>query len=55
MKTHRCKKLQIVCHDFRNMFQVAVRFLHVELLAEAQVAEDIKDQVVDLVGHVERP
>jgi hypothetical protein len=36
------------------MFQIAVRFLHIEVLAKAQVAEDVEDQVVDLVGHVER-
>ena len=35
------------------MFQVAVRFFHVELLAEAQVAQNVEDQVVHLVGHVE--
>jgi hypothetical protein len=46
--------LQKACHEFRDVFEVAVRFFHVEVLAEAQVAENVEDQVVDLVGHVER-
>jgi hypothetical protein len=33
---------------------VAARLLHVERLAKAQVAQDVKDQVVGPLGHVQR-
>lgn len=36
------------------MLDVAVRLLHIELLAEAEIAKDVKDEVVDLLCHVQR-
>lgn len=36
------------------MLKIALWFFHVELLAEAKVAEDIEYQMVDFIGHVER-
>jgi hypothetical protein len=34
------------------VFQITIRFLHVEVLPKAQIAENVKDQIIDLVGHV---
>ena len=36
------------------MFEVALGFFHIEVLAKAEVSEDIKDKVVDFVRHVQR-
>jgi hypothetical protein len=48
------ENLQKRDHDLWNMPQVASRLLHVEVLAEAQVPEDIENEPVHPVTHVER-
>ena len=36
------------------MFEITLRLFHVEVLAEAEVPEDVKDKVIDFVSHVQR-
>jgi hypothetical protein len=36
------------------MFEVTLRLFHIEVLAKAEVSEDVKDKVVDLISHVQR-
>ena len=45
---------QKVSHQVGNKAKLVARLLHVKGLAETEGAEDIKDQVVGPVGHVER-
>jgi hypothetical protein len=35
------------------VFQITIRLLHVEVLPKAQIAENVKDQIIDLVGHIQ--
>lgn len=42
-------------HQVGDIAKLAVMLLHVKGLAEAEVAEDIEDQVSGPVSHVERP
>lgn len=36
------------------MLDVAIGLLHIELLAKAQIAQDVEYQIVDLLSHVQR-
>lgn len=45
---------QKVGHEMWHVFHIAILLFHVERLAKAKIAEDVKDQVVEPVGHVQR-
>lgn len=45
---------QKIGHESWNIAKLAVRLLHTERLAEAEITENIKDQVVRPVCHVQR-
>lgn len=49
-----CDQLKEAGDKIWHVLEVAIRLLHVELFTEAQIAENVEDQVVDLIGHVER-
>jgi hypothetical protein len=46
-------KLHEPNHELRNMSQLAVRLLHVETLAKAQIPEDIENKISHLICHVD--
>ena len=52
--THRVQNLQESGHQFWYVFEVAVRLFHVEILAKAEISQNIKDKIIDLVSHVQR-
>jgi hypothetical protein len=35
------------------VLEIAIGLFHVEVLAEAKIAEDVEDKIVDFVSHVQ--
>jgi hypothetical protein len=35
------------------VLEIALRLFHVKVLAEAEISKDVKDEIVDLVRHVQ--
>jgi hypothetical protein len=53
-ETHWVKEFQEGHHNLGDVTEVAGRLLHVETLAKAQVTQDIEDEPVHPITHVER-
>lgn len=54
METYWMHEFEIVGQKVWDIFHVSSPFFHVKGLAEAKVTEDVKNEVVDPVRHVER-
>lgn len=52
--TYWCNQFKEAGDEIWYVLEITIRLLHVELFTEAQIAENVEDQVVDLIGHVER-
>jgi hypothetical protein len=50
---YRLHQFQEASHQPRNVSEIALRFLHIERLAEAEITEDIEYEVIRLIGHVQ--
>lgn len=41
-------------HELRNVSELTVRLFHVEAFSKAKIAEDIENQIRDLISHIDR-